>query len=121
MVFYQNTMNEIRRMPAIMGTPAIFVAFLVAFALAPQTHADELEKNFATPPDSSKPLTFWFAVNGNITKPGITADLEAMKEIGLGGTLHINAISAKSDILQGVCKGAVRADVQNDIKSHARM
>jgi hypothetical protein len=29
-------------------------------------------------------------MSGNITKPGITADLEAMKESGLGGTLFMN-------------------------------
>ena len=29
-------------------------------------------------------------MSGNITKPGITADLEAMREMGLGGTLFMN-------------------------------
>lgn len=72
----------------------LFSIILAAFALAAQSRAGELEKNFASPPASAKPLTFWFAMNGNITKPGITADLEAMKEIGLGGTLLINAVSA---------------------------
>lgn len=72
----------------------LFTLILAAFVLAAQMRADELEKNFAAPPASAKPLTFWFQMNGNITKPGITADLEAMKEIGLGGTLLINAVSA---------------------------
>ncbi|TSA37436.1 MAG: hypothetical protein D4R65_00760, partial [Verrucomicrobiaceae bacterium] len=72
----------------------LFALILAALALAAQMRADELEKNFAAPPASAKPLTFWFHMNGNITKPGITADLEAMKEIGLGGTLLINSVSA---------------------------
>ncbi len=63
---------------------------LAAFALAAQIQADELEKHFATPPDSAKPRAYWFHMSGNITKPGITADLEAMKAIGLGGTLFMN-------------------------------
>jgi len=46
---------------------------------------DELERGFSNPPDRAKPQTIWHWVNGNITKEGITADLEAMKRIGLGG------------------------------------
>ena len=48
--------------------------------------ADELEKGFTAPPDSAKPWVYWFWMNGNITKEGITADLEAMQRVGIGGT-----------------------------------
>ena len=47
--------------------------------------ADELDKGFAEPPDSAKPQTWWHWADGNIGKEGITAELEAMKRIGLGG------------------------------------
>lgn len=50
-----------------------------------------LESGFLSPPDSAKPRTWWHWMNGNITKSGITADLEAMKSIGLGGATIINA------------------------------
>ena len=46
---------------------------------------DSLERGFISPPDSAKPQTWWHWMNGNTTKAGITADLEAMKQIGLGG------------------------------------
>ena len=49
--------------------------------------ADDLAKNFATPPASARPWVFWFWVNGNISQEGITADLEAMKRVGIGGVL----------------------------------
>ena len=49
--------------------------------------ANELEKNFAVPPASARPWVFWFWINGNISKEGITADLEAMKRVGIGGVL----------------------------------
>ncbi len=55
----------------------------VAVSLA----ADELDKGFQTPPDSARPHTYWFWMNGNITREGITADLEAMARIGIGGAL----------------------------------
>ena len=51
---------------------------------------DSLESGFLNPPDSAKPQTWWHWMNGNITKAGITADLEAMKQIGLGGATIVN-------------------------------
>jgi len=48
---------------------------------------DDLSKNFATPPAEARPWVYWFWLNGNITKEGITADLEAMKRAGIGGVL----------------------------------
>jgi hypothetical protein len=47
----------------------------------------ELRQNFATPPDSARPWVYWFWLNGNITREGISADLEAMKRVGIGGVL----------------------------------
>ncbi len=47
--------------------------------------ADGLLDAFARPPDSARPHTFWHWMNGNVTKEGITADLEAMKRAGIGG------------------------------------
>lgn len=49
--------------------------------------ADDLERGFVHPPASARPWAFWFWINGNISKEGITADLEAMKEVGIGGVL----------------------------------
>jgi retron-type reverse transcriptase len=36
---------------------------------------DALATAFANPPDSARPWVYWFWLNGNITKEGITADL----------------------------------------------
>jgi hypothetical protein len=52
--------------------------------------ADALEAGFLSPPDSARPQTWWHWMNGNITREGITADLEAMKDIGLGGAQIFN-------------------------------
>ncbi len=45
----------------------------------------QLEKDFLHPPQSAKPWVFWYWLHGAVSKEGITADLEAMKEVGLGG------------------------------------
>jgi hypothetical protein len=50
-----------------------------------------LEQSFVNPPASAKPHTWWHWMNGNITKEGITADLEAMAEAGIGGAQIFNA------------------------------
>lgn len=46
---------------------------------------DPLVQGFTAPPDTAKPQTWWHWMNGNVTAAGITADLEAMKRVGLGG------------------------------------
>src|SRR5437899_3302145 len=49
-----------------------------------------LQSGFLEPPDTAKPQTWWDWMNGNVTREGITADLEAMKQIGLGGATIVN-------------------------------
>ena len=46
---------------------------------------ESLQEHFVSPPDSAKPHTWWHWMNGNVSKKGITADLEAMKRVGIGG------------------------------------
>lgn len=48
---------------------------------------ETIERSFRNPPDSVKPWVFWFWINGNISREGITKDLEAMKQAGIGGVL----------------------------------
>lgn len=50
-----------------------------------QPPADPLAASFVNPPVSAEPQVWWHWVNGNVSKPGITADLEAMKRVGIGG------------------------------------
>lgn len=45
----------------------------------------DLARSFRSPPDSARPWVIWFWINGNVTRDGITADLEAMKRVGIGG------------------------------------
>lgn len=53
--------------------------------------ADSLETAFMTPPQSAKPHTWWHWMNGNVTKEGITLDLEAMARVGIGGFQNFDA------------------------------
>ena len=50
--------------------------------------ADDLRAGFQAPPASARPWVFYFGLNGNLTKEGITADLEAMARVGIGGLTY---------------------------------
>lgn len=50
---------------------------------------DLLEQEFASPPDTARPWVYWFFMDGNLTREGITADLEAMKQAGIGGAIYM--------------------------------
>jgi hypothetical protein len=53
--------------------------------LAYTTDASEMRNSFQHPADDAKPWVFWYWDKAAITQAGITADLEAMKEEGIGG------------------------------------
>ncbi len=68
---------------------ALFVVFGIGGMIASTASADPdaLENGFLRPPAEARPWVYWFWLNGNITPEGITADLEAMKRVGIGGVL----------------------------------
>jgi hypothetical protein len=49
--------------------------------------ADRLEKGFTNPPEETKPWCYWYWISDNISKQGITRDLEAMSRVGIGEAL----------------------------------
>lgn len=75
----------------------VFSLLSLAFVFVAKSD-DSLLKNFQRPPDSARPWVYWFWLNGNLTREGITADLEAMKRVGIGGVLIM-------EVDQGTPKG----------------
>jgi hypothetical protein len=71
----------------------VFTALLPipAKAAGPEDLA-AIAKAFATPPESARPWVYWFWNNGNVTKAGITADLEAMKRAKVGGVIIMDVV-----------------------------
>src|SRR5690349_20014980 len=69
------------------------LAFLLCITLSSGPNrawaATDLEQGFAHPPDAARPWVYWFPLDGNITSNGITADLEAMQRVGIGGVLYM--------------------------------
>jgi len=56
-------------------------------AMSPFKAQADMEDTFRNPPPDARPWTYWFWMNGNITREGITADMEAMARVGIGGVL----------------------------------
>ncbi len=64
---------------------------------------EELAHNFATPKTEYGAYVWWHWMGSNFSKEGITKDLEAMKEAGIGGATIFNLTSAvmESEYLLG--------------------
>ena len=67
---------------------AILVILILCFGCNNQSLQKEkqtitLEEGFKNPPNQSKARTWWHWISGNVSKSGITKDLEAMKAVGI--------------------------------------
>jgi (4-O-methyl)-D-glucuronate---lignin esterase len=66
---------------------AVIFTFAAAASTCASARATDLENGFRHPPSAVRPWVFWFWINGNISREGITKDLESMKRVGIGGVL----------------------------------
>jgi hypothetical protein len=93
--------------------------------------ADDLSAQFINPPQSAQPWVYWFWLNSNITREGITADLEAMKAAGIGGVLimevdqgaPVGPVAFASpqwlDLFKHVCSEAARLGIEVNMNNDA--
>ena len=69
---------------------SLLLAISMLFALCTrpvqitQERYDNIQEGFFTPADTNKPWCYYYWIGDDISKEGITKDLEAMKEFGLG-------------------------------------
>lgn len=61
--------------------------YVVRGEATPVSMADKTAEEFAAPPFECGPWVYWFWLNVNVTREGITADLEAMKAVGIAGVM----------------------------------
>lgn len=65
----------------------IIIFFLTACSIQKE---DVLVEAFKNPPQSAKPQVWWHWMYGNITKEGITKDLEQLKNLGISGVTQFH-------------------------------
>jgi hypothetical protein len=73
----------------------------VALAQPKAQILSNLERNFVAPPAVARPWVYWFVMDGNFTREGITADLEGMKRAGIGGLIYM-------EVNVGIPRGPVK-------------
>jgi alpha-L-rhamnosidase len=83
-------MEGINRQGAVMKGYVVrgvsILAFTLALCASAQQQQDRsMETDFRNPPDAVKPRVWWHWMSGNVSKEGITADLEWMHRVGIGG------------------------------------
>lgn len=54
---------------------------------AAQHKIETLKQGFVSPPVSTPPCVYWYWINDHISEEGITKDLKAMKDAGIGTAL----------------------------------
>jgi hypothetical protein len=64
---------------------------LLCLAAGAAGAADDLATGFSDPPNGARPRVWWHWMNGNVSKEGITLDLEWMKRVGIGGAENFQA------------------------------
>ena len=62
---------------------------------------DTLKQYFKNPPEKYRPGVYWYFMEGNMNKKGITKDLESMKAAGIGSVIFL-------EINIGVPRGSVK-------------
>lgn len=77
-----------------------WIILLSAFCFCNSMQAQITKEDFVNPPMSARPSTYWMWMNGNISKEGLTADLEYMKRTSYGAAMMFN-------VGVGIARGAV--------------
>jgi hypothetical protein len=73
----------------------LFSNFLLASLLA----QDVLSDRFLNPPDEARPRAYWWWLNSQVTREGITHDLEEMRAKGYGGAIIFDAGNSSNNMV----------------------
>jgi hypothetical protein len=92
-------MNRTRK-SLILSAAFIFGLMSAGNLARAQSTSDALDQGFVTPPDSAKPRAWWHWTGGNVTKDGITKDLEWMKRVGIGGMQMADVASGSGQSIE---------------------
>ena len=79
-----------------------------------ESKIEEIKKGFLNPPVSALPGVYWYFMDGNLSKQGMTEDLQSMKKAGIGNVVFL-------EVNVGVPQGKVDflSDEWYDLFKHA--
>ena len=96
-------MAAVRGVLSAWATTLFAVLALIAPASAGVAQSDmgQLRAEFAAPPPDARPWTWFHVMSGNMTREGITKDLEAIQRVGIGGIVLFH-------VTQGISHGPIK-------------
>lgn len=66
-----------------------FLFLIVLLSSCGNPSPDKLKEAFVNPPDDARPGVYWYFMDGNLSREGMTKDLESMKAAGIGNVLFL--------------------------------
>jgi hypothetical protein len=84
--------NSIKRKLLLIPSIACFYCICVTSKVISQnriSRLDPLVQGFISPPDSAGPGVYWYFMDGNLSKKGMTEDLESMKKVGINHVVFL--------------------------------
>ncbi len=103
-------MNQKQALPILLLISAILLGTLSCQELKQDSSSStsiqdlgysDLTTLFSNPPNSARPGVYWYFMDGNLSTKEMTADLESMKEVGIGHVLFL-------EVNVGVPQGPVK-------------
>ncbi|MCE5268054.1 MAG: hypothetical protein LLG00_09230 [Planctomycetaceae bacterium] len=94
--------------------PLVSLAIVALAVASLQGKDSQRTAQFVNPPADARPWVYWLVMDGNFTRQGITADLEAMSRVGIGGAIFL-------EVDLGIPRGPVRfmSKAWQDLFRHA--
>ena len=92
-MYYPNNIKNRKNIITFYALFLISILFLFGFIeippSAPHSVIDTLRAGFLHPPESAQPGVYWYFMDGNMSKEGITEDLESMKTAGISNVIFL--------------------------------
>ncbi|MFN8006298.1 MAG: glycosyl hydrolase [Terriglobia bacterium] len=85
--FLRNSTFWVLGAPALIGMES--PCFLARSGKVGVQTSGKLEQAFLDPPEEAWPWVYWVIMDGTLTREGITADLEAMRRVGIRGVVYL--------------------------------
>ncbi len=99
--------NILRASAAVTG--ALLALIMTPPPVSAQTEIDQLYEQFTAPPPEARPWTWYHVMSGNMSREGITKDLEAMERVGIGGIVLFH-------VTQGISYGPIKFNSPEHLK-----
>ena len=73
----------------LIGIATLFSVAVLLSSCTTLHKPDIVKEGFVNPPDSARPGVYWYFMDGNLDRDAMTADLESMKQAGIGYVLFL--------------------------------